>query len=66
MYIKNIDEIMKMTLLRKHETELSVNIWIYEGGSYNRDGYLKRINIQINNSDYPNMTLLNCYILSEK
>jgi hypothetical protein len=32
--MKNIDEIMEMTLLRKHETGLPVNFWVYELNHY--------------------------------
>lgn len=63
---KNIDEIMEMTLLRKHETGLPVNIWVYEGETYNnRNGHLKRINFQVNKSDQPNFNSMVPMFISE-
>jgi hypothetical protein len=64
---KNIDEIMGMTLLRKHETGLPLNIWVYEGGTYNnnRNRHLKRINFQVNKSDQPNINSMVPMFISE-
>jgi len=58
---------MEMTLLRKHETGLPVNIWVYEGGLYNnnRGGHLKRINFLVNKSDDPNFNEIVPMFISE-
>jgi len=62
---KYIAEVMEMTLLRKHETGLPVNIWVYEGGPYNRNENLKRIEFQVDKSDQPNFNSMVPMFISE-
>jgi len=64
---KNRYDINMLTLLRKHETGLPVNIWVYEGGPYNnnRSGHLKRIEFQVNKSDHTDTNLMFPMFISE-
>jgi hypothetical protein len=46
--------LMEMSVLRKNETGLPVNIWVDEGNTYQKPGHEPRIKIQSDNGDHPN------------
>ena len=45
--------LMEMSVLRKHETGLPVNIWVDEGQTYKLGGHWKRIKFQDDKADHP-------------
>ena len=53
---ENIDiyHLMEMSVLRKHETGLTVNIWVDDGGTWKESWKAPRIYFQPDRSDHPN------------
>ena len=58
--------LMEMSVLRKHETGLPVNIWVDEGQPYIQGGHWKRIKFQNDKADHPDSNSMIPMSISEK
>ena len=54
LQLMETESILEMSVLRKFETGLPVNIWVDEGNSYLQSDHSKRIKIQPDKSEHPN------------
>jgi len=52
------ERLLGMSVLRKFETGLPVNIWVDDGNTYKLSGHTRRIKIQPDKGDHPNSRIM--------